>query len=150
MGMRVVMYIRGKLAYEIFVIGSVFLFEECSEDLRIFFLSSFIDTMFLLCDSKPCTYDIIYMMRLLLQFLHLSSHVLFLFSFYAHASYILYAIFYFYFTLKCIEEFCLKCFKNTGCQSLLAMNSLLAKFFTSLCLGQILLYSTSEYELSDL
>ena len=37
MGMRVVMYIRGKLAYEIFVIGSVFLFEECSEDLRIFF-----------------------------------------------------------------------------------------------------------------
>ena len=77
MGMRVVMYIRGKLAYEIFVIGSVFLFEECSEDLRIFFLSSFIDTMFLHCDSKPCTYDIIYMMRLLLQFLHLSLHVFF-------------------------------------------------------------------------
>ena len=115
MGMRVVMYIRGKLAYEIFVIGSVFLFEECSEDLRIFFLSSFIDTMFLLCDSKPCTYDIIYMMRLLLQFFHLSSHVLFLFSLYAHASYILYAIFYFCFTLRRLDEFCLKCFKNIGC-----------------------------------
>ena len=29
--------------------------------------------------------------------------------------------------------FCLKCFRNTGCQSLLAINSLLAKFFKSLC-----------------
>ena len=28
---------------------------------------------------------------------------------------------------------CLKCFKNTSCQSLLAINSLLAKFFKSLC-----------------
>ena len=46
-----------------------------------------------------------------------------------HASYILYVIFYFYFTLRCRDEFCLKFFKNTGCQSLLAMNSLLAKFF---------------------
>ena len=68
-----------------------FLFEGCSEDLCIFFFSSFIDTLFLLCDSKPCTCDVIYMMRLLLQFFHLSLHVLFLFSLYAHASYILYA-----------------------------------------------------------
>ena len=37
------------------------------------------------------------------------------------------------FTLRCHDEFCLKCFKNTGCQSLLAMNSLFAKFFKSLC-----------------
>ena len=93
-----------------------------------FFFSSSIDTLFSLCDSKPCTYDVIYMMRLLLQFFHLSLHVLFLFSLYAHASYILYAIFYFYFTLRCLDEFCLKCFRNTGCQSLLTMNSLLAKF----------------------
>ena len=98
-----------------------------------FFFFSFRDTLFLHCDSKPCTYDVIYMMRLLLQFFHLSLHVLFLFSLYAHASYILYAIFYFNFTLKCLEEFCLKCFKNTSCQSFLVMNSLLAKFFKSLC-----------------
>ena len=54
-----------------------------------FFFSSFIDTLFLLCDSKPCTYDIIYiyMMRLLLQFFHLSLHVLFLLSLYARAFY---------------------------------------------------------------
>ena len=44
----------------------------------------------------------------------------------------LYAILYFCFTLKCFVEFCLNCFKNTGCQSLLTINSLLAKFFKSL------------------
>ena len=45
----------------------------------------------------------------------------------------LYAIYYFCFTQKFLDEFCLKCFKNTGCQSLLAINSLLTKFFKSLC-----------------
>ena len=45
----------------------------------------------------------------------------------------LYAIYYFYFTQRCLDEFCLKCFRNTGCQCLLAINSLLAKFFKSLC-----------------
>ena len=98
-----------------------------------FFFSSFRDTLFLHCDSKSCTYNDIYMMRLLLQFFHLSLHVLFLFSLYALDSYILYAIFYFYFTLRCLAEFCLKCFKNIGCQSLLVINSLLAKFFKSFC-----------------
>jgi len=98
-----------------------------------FFFSSFRDTLFLHYDSKPCTYDAIYMMRLLLQFFHLFLHVLFLFSLYAHDSYILYAIFYFCFTLRFRDEFCLKCFRNTGCQSLIVMNSLFAKFFKSLC-----------------
>ena len=65
--------------------------------------------------------------------LHLLLYALFLFYLYAHASYILYANYYFCLTLRCLNEFCLKCFKNTGCQSLLAMNSLLAKFFKSLC-----------------
>ena len=60
-------------------------------------------------------------------------HVLFLFSLYAHASYYLYAIYYFCFTQRCLDEFCLKYFRNTGCQSLLAINSFLAKFFKSLC-----------------
>ena len=65
--------------------------------------------------------------------LHLPLHVLFLFNLYAHASYILYSIYYFCFIQRCLDEFCLKCFRNTGCQSLLALNSLLAKFFKSLC-----------------
>ena len=61
-------------------------------------------------------------------FFHLSLHVLFLFSLYAHVSYCLNAIYYFCFTLRCINEFCLKCFRNTGCQSLLAINSFLQNF----------------------
>ena len=82
--------------------------------------------------------------------LHLPLHVLFLFHLYPHVSYSLYTIYYFYFTLRCRDEFCLKCFKNTGCQSLLAINSLFCKVFQEFMLGQILLYSTSKYELSDL
>ena len=84
------------------------------------------------------------------MFFHLSLNVLFLFYLCTHVSYIMYAIFYFYFTLKCFDEFCLKCFRNTGCKSLIAMNSFFAKFFKSLMLGYILLYSASEYKLSDL
>ena len=64
---------------------------------------------------------------------NLSLHVLFIFVLYTHVSYLLYAIYYFCFTLRCHDEFCLKCFRNTGCQSLLAISSLLAKFFKSLC-----------------
>ena len=45
----------------------------------------------------------------------------------------LYAIYYFCFTQRCLDKFCLKCFRNTGCQNLLAINSLLTKFFKSLC-----------------
>ena len=48
-------------------------------------------------------------------------------------SYLLHAIYYFRFTLRCLDEFCLKYFRNTGYQSLLAINSLLTKFFKSLC-----------------
>ena len=70
---------------------------------------------------------------MLMYVIHLSLHVLFLFSLYAHDSYILYTIYYFCFTLRCCDEFCLKYFRNTSCQILLAINSLLAKFFKSLC-----------------
>ena len=69
-------------------------------------------------------------------FFHLPFHVLFLFSLYTHASYYLYAIYYFCFTQRCLDEFCLKCFRNTGCQSLLAINFLLVKFFKSLYLDR--------------
>ena len=64
---------------------------------------------------------------------HLSLHVLVLFSLYTHVFYLMYSILYFCFTLRCLDEFCLKCFKNTGFQSLLTINSLLAKFFKNLC-----------------
>ena len=66
-------------------------------------------------------------------FTYLYMCCLFSFFLYTHVSYYLYAIYYFCFTQRCLDEFCLKCFRNTGCQSLLAINSLLAKFFKSLC-----------------
>ena len=64
---------------------------------------------------------------------HLSLHVLFLFYLYTYVSF-LYAIFHFYFTLRCRDEFCLKCFRNTSCQSLLAMDSY-CKVFQEFVLG---------------
>ena len=72
---------------------------------------------------------------ILLMYVSLSPTFLCVVSFLSlsHASYYLYAIYYFFFTQRCLDEFCLKCFRNTGCQSLLAINSLLAKFFKSLC-----------------
>ena len=69
---------------------------------------------------------------MLLSHFHLSLHVLlfvclfffFFISLYTLVSYLLYAIFYFCFTLKCLDEFCIKIYH--------AMNSLPAKFFKSL------------------
>ena len=79
--------------------------------------------------SNHLTYIVfIFSLYLLMYVIHLSFHVLFHFSLYVHASYIFCAIFYFYFTLRCFDEFCLKCFRNTGCQSLLSINSLLENF----------------------
>ena len=43
--------------------GVCFLFFILGDVVRtyvFFFFSSFIDTLFLRCDSKPCTYDVIY------------------------------------------------------------------------------------------
>ena len=65
--------------------------------------------------------------------LHLPLHVLFLFYLYTHVSCSCMQSIYFCFTQRCLDKFCLKCFRNIGCQSLLAINSLLTKFFKSLC-----------------
>ena len=67
--------------------------------------------------------------------LHLPLHVLFLFSLYTHVSYYLYAILYFCFTLRCLDEFCFKCFKNTGCQSLPYHELSSCKVFQEFVLG---------------
>ena len=89
--------------------------------LTFFFLYTGLVTMFtyivLILDIYIYIYDDVCL-------LHLPLHVLFLSYFYTHVSF-LYSIHYFYFTLRCHDEFRLKCFRNTGHQSLLAMNSLL-------------------------
>ena len=50
-----------------------------------------------------------------------------------YTCFFMYAILYFCFTLRCLDEFCLKCLRKTGCKIYHALNSLLAKFFKSLC-----------------
>ena len=150
--MRVIT-LRGRVNVWIIVLGRVLLFFLLRDVVRIlciFSFLSFLDTLFLYirsCDHLQTYIVLIFFIYVDECFFHLPLHVLFLFSLYAHASYYLYAIYYFYFTQRCLDEFCLKYFKNTGCQSLLAINSFFAKF---IMLGQILLYLTNEYELSDL
>ena len=70
---------------------------------------------------------------MLLSF-HLSLHVLFLFSLYTHVS-LLYAILYFCFTLRCLDEFCLKCFRKASCQNLPCHELSSCKFFQEFVLG---------------
>ena len=73
-------------------------------------------------------YIYIYLMMLLSHFTYLSMCCFF--SLFIHM-FLIYCMQSICFTLRCRHEFCLKCFRNTGCQSL-AMNSFLAKFFKSL------------------
>ena len=54
---------------------------------------------------------------------------------YTHVSYFLYAIYYFWFTLRCLDDFCLKCFKNIGCQSLSCHGLSFCKVFQEFVLG---------------
>ena len=72
------------------------------------------------------------------------------FSLFIHMFLIMYAIFYFCFTLRCLDESCLKCFRNTGCQNLPCHELSFCKVIQEFVLGKILLYLTSDYEFSDL
>ena len=101
----------------------------------IFFFSFYLRYIYSCTVGLVTNWHTLYLFSLYVDvcFFHLSLHLLFLFSLYTHDSYYLYAIYYFCFTQRCLDEFRLKCFRNTGCQSLLAINSLLAKFFKSLC-----------------
>ena len=121
------------------MLGGVCILRDVVRILCIFFFFSFpsisdiLHLVYWSCDRFDihCTY--ICCIYYWCIFFHLSLHVLFLFYLYTHVSYIVYAIFYFCFTQKCFDEFYLKCFRNIDCQNLLAINSLLAKFFKSLC-----------------
>ena len=125
-----VVILRGRVSIWHFLLRGVLISEGCSEDVVL------ISDIFILvhrsCDHYWHT---LYLSSLYVDvcFFHLSLHVLFLFFLYTHGSYYLYEIYYFYFTQRCLDEFCLKYFKNTGCQSLLAINFLLVKFFKSVC-----------------
>ena len=76
-----------------------------------------------------CTYFLLYIVDVCFFFSFTYPFMCCFFSLFIHMLLInLYAIYYFCSTQRCLDEFCLNCFRNTGCQSLLAINSLLAKF----------------------
>ena len=113
-----VVTLRGRVSFWIIVLGGVLLFflRDVVRILCIFSFLSFLDTLFLYmrsCDRLQ-TYIVLIFSSIVLMYVSL-------------------AIYCFCFTKRCLDEFCLKCFRNTGCQSLLAINFLLAKFFKSLC-----------------
>ena len=108
-----------------------FFFLDVVRILYIFSFLSCLDTLFLYirsCDHFYTYIVLIFFIYVDVCFFHLPLtcvvSFLSLYTCFLH----LYAIYYFYFTQRCIDEFCLKCFRNTDCQSLLAINSLLAKF----------------------
>ena len=109
----------------------------CKGEMCFILLGGVLTSLFLYIGLVTIYRHSLYLLSLLwcwcMFFFHLPFHVLFLFSLYTHAFYYLYAIYYFCFTQRCLDEFCLKCFRNTSCQSLLAINFLLAKFSKSLC-----------------
>ena len=133
-----VITLRGRVSFWIIVLGGVWFFflRDVVRILCIFSFLSFLDTLFLYirsCDHLQ-TYIVLIVssMMLMYVFLSLTLSCVVSFSLYTYAFYYLYAIYYFCFTQRCLDEFCLKCFRNTGCQSLLAIDFLLAKFFKSL------------------
>ena len=65
--------------------------------------------------------------------LHVFLYVLFLFFLYTHVS--LCMQFYFYFTLRCLDEFCLKCFKKIGYENLSCHELSSCKVFQNFVLG---------------
>ena len=119
------------------------------------FFSILLDTLFLLCDSKPCTHFNIYIYIYIYQDCYyilspISSCVVSFLSLCICFLLIVSNLLYFSFTLRWCDEFCLKCFKNTSCQSLSCHELLSCEVFQEFVQGLDLLYSTSEYELSDL
>ena len=98
------------------------------------------------------TYIVLYFSYMMMTyvFLHLPLHVLFLFSLYTHVSLCMQS-FNFCFTLRCLDEFCLKCFRKIGCQSLSCRELSSCKVFQEFVVGiDLLCNTTSGYELSDL
>ena len=138
--MRVVT-LRGRVSFwDHCVRGSVeccylFLLRDVLRILCIFFFLSFIDTLFLYIWSCNHFYTYIVLILFICGCMFLSPTLTCVVSFLSlYTCFLcLYAIYYFCFTRRCLDDFCLKCFRSTSCQSLLTINSLLAIFFKSLC-----------------
>ena len=102
----------------------------------VFSFFSFIDTLFLLCDSKHCIYDVIYIYIydevVIIVLPPIFTCVVSFLSMYTWFLLIVCNLLFLSHT-KMSWGVLFKCFRNIGCQSLLAINSLLINFFKSLC-----------------
>ena len=87
-------------------------------------------------DSKHCTcLWYIYIWWCCCHFTYLSMCCLFSLFIHMFLFFFWYAILYFYFILKCLDEFCLKCFRNTSCQNLSCNELSSCKIFQEFVLG---------------
>ena len=122
------------------MIGGVFIYEGCSENFCIFSFLSLLDTLSLVqwsCDHLVIANIVlifdIYIYDVVIIFTYLSMYCLF--SLFIHIFLIMFAIIYFCFTLRCFDEFCLKCLKKTGCQNLSCHELSSCKVFQEFMLG---------------
>ena len=135
--MRVVLYLGGEQYRAFFVRGVSIHFEGYSEDFMYFsFLSLQLHYPLVhrSCDHLFMTYIVfIFIYMMMYVFLHLSLHVLLL-SLFIHMFFYVYNL-YFCFTLRCLDEFCLNCFRKTGCENLSCHELSSYKFFQEFVLG---------------
>ena len=119
------------------------------------FFSFFLDTLSFctsvlwpFSNNKRCSFFIFYIYDDVVIISPISPCVISFFSLYT--CFFIYAIFYFCFTLRYLDEFCLKCFRKAGYQNLSCHELSSCKIFQEFVIGLYLLYSTSDYEFSDL
>ena len=99
------------------MLEGVFLFMFMKDVMRTFCIFSFLfflDTMFFLCDSEPCTHVVIYI-KVVIIFFHLSLQCVVSFlSLFTCFLFIVCNLFFFSFcfTLRYHDEFCLKVFQK--------------------------------------
>ena len=118
----------------IFVRGSVVFIEGCSEDTMYLFFSFLFRYIVLVHKVLWPFIDIhcTYLFHLWLMYVFSFTYPFICCFFFCFIHMFLITCtqsIYFCFTERCLDEFCLKCFRNIGCQSLFVINSLLAKFF---------------------
>ena len=104
-------------------------FEGCSEDYLYLFLFSTLDT-FISCTVGLVTIIDIHCTYFLCMLMYVSFTypcMCCFFFFFIHMVLITCMQSIISVSHRCLDKFCLKCFRNTGCKSLLA------KFFKSLC-----------------
>ena len=117
----------------------MFIYKGCSEHLCIFSFLSLLDTLSIVhwsCDHLVIA-NIVFIFDIyddVVIISPISPCVVSFLSLYT-CFLLLYAIFYFCFILRCLDEFCLKCFRNTGCQNLSCHELSSCKVFQVFVLG---------------